>query len=295
MTAGDRCAVCDGSPLKVEYATSELTVTVCARCDHREARHAPTGAAATDYHEHTPQDDAFLASLQRTRRRQARDILTRFAAGATRPHAWLEFGSGRGWFLDEARRAGVDPLAGFDTSARASGWLAAEGYQVAQPRGGEPSWPDWASLPFAPRVISALDVIEHLPGADAGEALRRFRVELPRLTWLVVKVPISDGVLYRTARTARRLFPLPYRHLYQVGTSPPHYHYFSPRSLRTLLERAGFHVTDFWTDHDVDNLFHRIPPLAHLPGGEHAARAIRLFPADAAIAVARVRDRPEAA
>jgi hypothetical protein len=64
--------------------------------------------------------------------------------------------------------------------------------------------------------------------------------------------------------------------------------------LRLLLARAGFEVTDTWTDHDVDNLFHRIPPLSRLPGGEYAARTLRMFPADSAIVVARVRDRADA-
>jgi hypothetical protein len=294
MTGADRCAVCDGDQRSVEYQTEALTVSLCATCGHREARHAPVATATSDYYEHTPQGEAFLASLQVTRRRQARDILGRFAAKASRPRAWLDFGCGRGWFLDEARRAGAAPVAGFDTSEHATRWLEAEGYAVTHPRIDDPSWPDFSSLPFAPVVVSALDVIEHLPQAAAERALCRLRTELPRMTWLVVKVPVSEGTLYRVARGGRYLFPAVYRQLYQFGTVPPHYHYFSTQSLHRLLARAGFEVTDTWTDHDVDNLFHRIPALSRLPGGEYAARTLRMFPADSAIVVARVRDRADA-
>jgi hypothetical protein len=202
----------------------------------------------------------------------------------------VDLGSGRGWFLDEARAAGIAPLAGFDTSDLARRWLREADVPAAVPRSDNPTWPDWSSLAFVPAVVTVLDVLEHFPREHAEAALRRLRAELPGLRCVVVKVPVSDGVLYRSARALKRIHPEPYRQLYQVGTSPPHHHYFSRRSLRLILEKAGFAVTELWTDPDVDNLFHRIPSLAQLPGGGLAARVLRWGPADSAIAFARPHD-----
>lgn len=290
----DRCAICGSRTLGIEYSSRDLQVKVCAACDHREASHGAPEVEA-DYHLHTPQSSAFLTSLETTRRRQAGVILARFKALCPRPDGWLELGSGRGWFLEEAKAAGVAPLAGFDPSALATRWLRERGFEGAESLAESPQWPNWSSLSFAPSVASALDVVEHFPRHSATAALRRLGAELPSLRWLIVKVPISNGVMYRAARALRRIYPGPYRQMYQVGTSPPHHHYFSIRSFRLLLASAGFEVAEMWTDPDVDNLFHRIPRLARLPGGAFAARAIQVFPGDSAIAFARTVRGPSAA
>jgi hypothetical protein len=56
-----------------------------------------------------------------------------------------------------------------------------------------------------------------------------------------------------------------------------------------LLDEAGFRAVAAWGDRDVDDVFHRIPPIAHWPGGRAAAHLARLFPADALVVVARPR------
>jgi hypothetical protein len=138
-------------------------------------------------------------------------------------------------------------------------------------------------------VVCLLDVIEHFPGAGPFVALRRLRDELPALEAVVVKVPTSEGAFFRAARLVKPRVPGLYRQLFQVGTDPPHEHYFCRRSFELLLREAGFTIAELWGDRDVDDLFQRIPALAHLPGGRWAGRVAGLFPSDALIAIARAR------
>jgi hypothetical protein len=165
--------------------------------------------------------------------------------------------------------------------------LQDNGIESPRPSANDPSWPDFASLSFSPRVVSLLDVVEHFPGDSVAKLFHDLASALPQLEWVVVKVPISSGILFRVAHALRAKVPGPYRQLFQVGTFPPHYHYFTLRSLKRLLESTGYEVARVVKDADVDNVFHRIEALASLPGGGLAARAIRLFPADSAIAFAR--------
>lgn len=278
--------MCRASEASLEHRQPDLEVWRCRACGHRRAAHAAP-AVASDYYENTPQDDRFVASLGLTRRRQARDILARLDRAGVAPAGWLDFGCGRGGFLREARAGGVTELSGFDTSRLSTETLAAEGFAMATPSPQDPAWPDWSGLPTRPRLVSLLDVIEHFEGDGPRRALRRLRDELPALEAVVVKVPVAEGALFQAARTIRRFAPGPYRQLFQVGTAPPHFHYFCRRSLTDLLAGAGFSVVDLWTDRDVDDLFGRMPAIAHWPGGRLAARAVGLFPADAMIAIAR--------
>ena len=282
------CSVCGGASRSSELESVAVRITRCRGCGHREAWHAPA-ADASDYYLNTPQSPTFVAALEVTRRRQARKIAARLSELAGGDSGWFDFGFGRGWFLQELRaRTGAARVGGFDASPLSRAWGREQGFEVAEPLAGDPFWPDWRSFSFSPRIVSLLDVLEHFPAGQARALLGRLRAELPTLEWIVVKVPVSEGILYRTAHALRRLQPGLFAQLYQVGTFPPHYHYFNRRSLRALLEQTGHDVVDLLADHDVDNIFHRIEGLAWLPGGASATRLIRLFPADSAVAFARI-------
>jgi hypothetical protein len=77
---------------------------------------------------------------------------------------------------------------------------------------------------------------------------------------------------------------MPFETMFQVGTNPPHFHYFSRSSLRAYIAKAGLKAELEWTDPDVDNLFHRIPAFSWVPGGRIISRALRAFPGDTAVA-----------
>ena len=243
---------------------------------------------ATDYYENTPRQRLFVESLKVTRIRQSRDLLRRTLIMGDDRQAWLDFGCGRGWFLEEAQRERIPSLAGFDASELSTGWLKDLGFLMAKPKAADLLWPDWSSLPFSPRVISFLDVIEHFQGESAEAAIRRLIKELPELKYLVIKVPSSEGILFRIAKWARRLAPGLYEQLFQVGTFPPHFHYFSKTTLRRFVEKCGLEIVSAWSDPDVDNVFHRIPSLSFFPGGRIFSALLRIFPADSEIVIARV-------
>lgn len=211
------------------------------------AEHHALAQTEVDYHR---QYDAgeFVGSLATTRRRQAKTIFERIRAQMPDADGLLDFGAGRGWFLEEARASGMRHLAGTDTSSDSVSALREHGVEgVLIPPPSDTAWDlRLGALSFRPRILSFLDVIEHfavdrLPAmfADVVDQLR------PDVELVVVKVPVADGLLYRTARLlARSRMYGPLDQLYQVGTFPPHYSYFTRRSLGEFLAAHGLRVID---------------------------------------------------
>ncbi len=261
------CCACSAGPIVEEFATPRLTVLRCRACGHRIARHAAVEPKA-DYHRQYDQG-AFVDVLRVTRERQARDILRWIRAAAPAATRLLDYGCGRGWFLDAAKADGWDVL-GFDTSPMAVDLLRQRGISAT------------AELPAGKtEVITLLDVIEHFRPDDLIPRLSALKADL-----VVIKVPTSSGLLYRLAR-GRAL-----ERLYQVGTDPPHHHYFNERSLRHVLSRAGMRVIEIHRDRDFEpsTLAARAGlrvPLARFAAAVVAAAAQALRMEDSLICLAR--------
>jgi SAM-dependent methyltransferase len=255
------CPTCGRDGLARSRPSARLAILRCPGCGHRVAEHA--AGPAGDYHEQY-EAGAFLEALRATRVRQAGLLLSRLRACAPPPARLLDFGCGRGWFLEAARAAGLE-VAGADTSALAIRLLGERGIPglLLAPDGRlEPE-----RLPFRPDVVTLLDVIEHFPPEAAAEVVAAVvRAARPRL--VLAKVPVSGGLLYRTAAALARAGVVgPLEQLYQVGTEPPHRSYFSDRSARALLARAGLRVVDAVPDLDFEpaHLAGRARALARLP------------------------------
>jgi SAM-dependent methyltransferase len=246
----------------------------------------PAATGPSDYYENTPNSELFVRGLRETRERQARELIARLGRAGEADRPWLDFGCGRGWFLQQAKAAGRRRLAGFDASEISLGWLREEGMAGARPRPDE-FWPDWNTLGEAPEVVSLLDVLEHF--RDPRAVLERLARELPALRRIVVKVPTAEGILFQVAKAARGFAPSIYEQLFQVGTFPPHYHYFSRASFRALLKKLPFEIEGEWRDREVDNLFWRIPALEKLPGGELAGGLLGLLPKDSTTWLLKVK------
>lgn len=261
------CWIC-GNSLKLRIRTDDLTVHACRGCGHQLAEHAPARAAGQDYHLSYDQD-AFLQSLRATRERQARQIVTRLdSLGVT--DRVLDYGCGRGFFLAVAQQMGFHQLAGADTSPLAVDWLRQAGLAalpIAPNRADLVPLVD-AGLPFAPDAISFLDVVEHFPG-DLFALFDPWLKQLPAaVRYLVIKVPINQGLLFRTSRVAQTLgLPGPLRQLYQVGSTPPHHQYFSRQSLAKFCAKLGLTVEAVWDDQDFEpaSLSARVAVLRRLP------------------------------
>jgi SAM-dependent methyltransferase len=145
----------------------------------------------------------------------------------------LEVGCGHGWFLDEARRrglstSGIEPDAAIAGIARRAGHKVIEGYFPA------------ALDPSARfQAIVFNDVFEHLP--DIQEVMAGVGRHTRKGGWVVVNLPVSDGLLFRTSRVLARLgLAGPYRRLWQAGLPSPHLSYFSTANIEALFARHGF-------------------------------------------------------
>lgn len=235
------CPVC-GAGLIPEFTSDRFDVARCRKCHHRIANHQPI-SSTVDYHE---QYDAggFLDALRATRRRQAQMILPRIRRYAPNATRLLDFGCGRGWFLETARDAGFQ-VAGADTSALAVQLLSDRGMPAVllSPEGELGN----TSMPFKPHVVTLLDVIEHFPPERVIGLLTQIVSALDsNLQLVVIKVPISDGLLYKIAKLVRLVGIMqPIEQLYQAGTAPP------PQLLLfTICQSYG---EESWVGADSDN------------------------------------------
>jgi hypothetical protein len=253
MTAPESCPICGAARLRRSFEVTGLLVARCGACGHGVARHRQEGRADDDYHEQYEQG-AFLDALRATRRRQAALLVEAIRRHVPRASHLLDYGAGRGWFLSECRGQGISPLAGVDTSEISVSTLRAAGLEahLIPPEG---TALDLAGLrpSFPPRILTLLDVVEHLdPPAIVPRLSALFAASGDKLELVVIKVPIP-GLLHGIARLLAALSVQgPLRQLYQAGTFPPHLSYFSPRSLETLLGRLGLVVVEKISDLDFE-------------------------------------------
>ncbi len=243
----------------------------CLDCGHRVAFHRPIADAvsSTDYHAQYD-TGAFLAALEQTRIRQARRITACIRAELPDADALLDFGAGRGWLLEEARRVGLRRCAAADSSAQAVSDLRGRGFDAVELPSDLAGWVrECGGLPFRPRILTLLDVVEHFPPADLRSWLHGLVDGLrPELALVVLKVPLSEGLFFRSADWLAALGAAgPLEQLYQVGTAPPHSHYFCIRSMRRLLARLGLEVLRVERDRDFEarELVGRVRALRRMP------------------------------
>jgi hypothetical protein len=284
MAEPSSCPVCGETSLEPCVSPPGIRVLRCRACGHRVAIHGAAEGPRADYHAQYD-GGAFLESLRATRIRQAARLIELLGRRVTGLSAVVDYGAGRGWFLEACRSAGVAPVAGVDTSRLSIEELAASGIEARLLSEGDGAADALTRLSFRPRVVTLLDVVEHFPPADLRARLRSI-VKLcgEDLEVVALKVPV-DGFLYGAAATLCRAgFPGPLRQLYQAGTWPPHFNYFSTASAERLLASAGLRVVDRIGDPDFEpeSLGSRIgatrPALRTLArlGGAALAAAVRV-------------------
>lgn len=281
MNVPERCPICGGQRLGSPLALRGLWIVRCRACGHREAVHDAEPCNGSDYHEQYD-GGTFLEALRATRVRQARLLIELLRRQVPDLSDVVDYGAGRGWFLKACRSAGVVPVAGVDTSQIAVEGLKAlgiEAHRLSQEKGESVL----AQLSFRPRVVSLLDVLEHFPPVRL-EALLRGIVSACGERLVVVKVPVA-GLLYAGANALCRVGrPGPLRQLYQAGTWPPHFNYFSPASAEKFLTAAGLSVVERVGDPDFEpacfgqriGVRGRVPNAVARLGGEALAAAVRL-------------------
>ena len=252
MSPLENCPICRAGRIETSFEIPGLLVLRCASCGHGLARQSPPSGPDVDYHAQYD-SGAFLDALRETRERQAAVVIEAVRRQIPRPGHLLDFGAGRGWFLEACRRDEIFPLAGVDTSDLAVSGLRGAGLEaLLLPGGGVGLGAALRNLSFRPRILTFLDVLEHVPPDEVAAALRDILDACRGFELVVVKVPVR-GLLHGLARFVSRFgVHGPIRQLYQVGTWPPHLSYFSGRSMQTLLEGAGLAVTERIGDPDFE-------------------------------------------
>lgn len=221
-TATAACPVCDG-PGTPERRFGDAPLQRCEACTFVFLDGAvDVGLYGDDYFEAYAGGD-YLAH-EHQRRHESRKRLDLLARVTPAPARLLEVGAAAGFFLAEARERGydgygVEPNAAMARHARDVLGVAVHTGVLA----------DSAAEPGSFDAACAFHVVEHLE--DPVGELRRVREVLRPGGHLLVEVPNAQSAAAARQGPSWAPLDLPY-HVGQHG----------PRSLRVLLERAGFEV-----------------------------------------------------
>jgi 2-polyprenyl-3-methyl-5-hydroxy-6-metoxy-1,4-benzoquinol methylase len=211
-----------------------LNVVRCSCCSlvYRNPRERAYELRAT--YEHDSPDRAVLESLFNNQRRSFRTQARRLTRALGRTGRGVEIGSYVGAFLDAARAEGWT-FEGLDINSCLVSFARQRGLQV--------TLGDITSLDDTTRydAVAIWNTFEQLP--DPRDVVRQAHTALHDGGILALRVPNGDyyaavrrhldgpaSSIARALLAQNNLLTFPYRH----G--------FTPRSLRTLLERAGFTI-----------------------------------------------------
>lgn len=213
------CPVCGAD----RFEPRTIAGLLIRRCSCGLFLGTPGDGSGTNYAD--VDDEAYLQSIARVRRQQSRQIVR-----AVREHVsggeWLDVGCGYGVVLEAARAdgfsvRGIEPNAKAVAAARRIAPVE-QGFLTEETRAAD--------------VLSTLDVIEHLDDLDSFARLAKRKT---RRLW-VVKVPSSEGLLFKTAHALR--IGSAVRRLWQSAYEHPHTVYFNRATLARFLEKYGFEI-----------------------------------------------------
>jgi SAM-dependent methyltransferase len=172
-----------------------------------------------------------IEGLETLRRANFETVLDRLArhralAGARA----IEVGCAKGWFLEAAKRRGMN-VRGIEPELANQKIAAAKGFDVAH--GCFPA----AAAGMGPcDTIAFNDVFEHLP--DPVAAIKAVADLLAPGGVALLNIPSSGGALFRIARVLKSVgITAPWDRLWQKGLSSPHISYFDADNLTLLAER----------------------------------------------------------
>ena len=223
-TRGLQCRFCGdiASPTgRVCGDRPDLAVVICRACGLTQLSDVSHVAES-----HYASPEYFPADLEAARRREVqwnrdrrRKILELLPE--SRSLRALDFGCGTGGFLSvsDGVFARIDA---YDLSARVSELHKAAGYRCHH---------DLDAVPRDIDVILLFHVLEHIP--DGVSFLRQLLRRFPAVRHLIIEVPNENEMLVS-------LFPSD--EYARVHYSADHVYYFTPATLRRLVERAGLQV-----------------------------------------------------
>jgi SAM-dependent methyltransferase len=216
------CPLCDG-PTRPEARFGPAPLRRCERCGFTFLTGAVDAALYGDAYFEAYAGGDYVAE-ERQRRRESRLRLNLLARVVPPPATLLEVGAAAGFLLDEARMRGYDGLGIEPNEAMAAHARDVLGVDVRTGLLGE------VPVPAAGfDAACAFHVVEHLDAPR--QALEAVRDALAPGGHLLLEVPNAESAAAERLGAGWQPLDLPY-----------HVGHYGPRSLRTLLDRAGFEV-----------------------------------------------------
>jgi hypothetical protein len=248
-----KCTICDSNKLSKIFKNKNLIIYKCKRCTHIFSEHL-TKFIESDYHQ---QDDnsPFIQSLKRTRLEQAQVILKELSSFQSKEDLIFDFGCGRGWFLNSAKKDNFINLYGADYSSIAVEKLKdskINSIKVTEQDINESYLNFHKNLNIKITTLLFLDVIEHFESKNYFEVLENL-ITKSNSKSIIIKVPDSKGIFFRLSR----LFAFfgvhnPLEQLFQVNSYPPHFQYFNEKSFQILAKKLSLSILKIIPDKDIN-------------------------------------------
>lgn len=270
MEVNAQCPVCAGTASRVWYRPRPYTIRQCLTCTHGFVDPMPSEAELDElYRDQT--DDSLLGNGM------SRQLVSYLDGNTGRYESFY------GYRLDALKRAGIEKSArvldygcaigAFVRTLALAGYERGAGYDVAENivAEGRDRWGldlhsgDRQTYFAAQRgrfdVVHCANVFEHL--RTPAQALDELSALLVPRGHVIISVPNVRSLTVLLVRTRS-----------PVIAPPHHLQYYTPRSLRALLERRGFEVRDlitpFWTS-DSDIYLHMLGVPLPIARGTRAA------------------------
>ncbi len=236
MSTNDACPICD-SPHLADFQQQQRALLICAHCRHVFWRDKPDPCELAQYYEtlYAGQHNQF--DIQASARSSAREHLIELLNVADREANQTriaDHGCSFPFLLIEAKDFGFRDAIGIDYDQGVRDYGHQNGIRMVCPDDVQDCIPDETI-----DVLRFSHILEHAPDP------------LAVLTSLVRKVT-PDGLVFITQPNIPVFACEPCSTILKNPVWPEHLHFFSPVSLRILLERAGLHTTRFWTCYEAE-------------------------------------------
>lgn len=244
------CIACHASAHTLLYRKENCDIWRCEQCGLGSA----VPAAEVDYEAiygngyFTGGGDGYAdyAATESVVRAEFRKSLAVIKDLHPRARTILEIGSAYGYFLDEARVAGMQCL-GIEYSAEAAAWARARGHDVIQGAATQETIEPLGKFD----VVVMFDTIEHLPNAAEVIALCAARLN-------------SGGLLMMTTGDFGSAYARASGSKWRLMTPPAHVYYFTRNSMEEMGARHGLRVESYahpWKIVPVSLILYQLPVL----------------------------------